>query len=274
MPPRIARSYLFVPGNRPDRFAKALAAGADEVIIDLEDAVAPGQKADARKSAADWLATKQSTFLRINAATSEWFLDDLELCALPGVAGVVLPKSERVEDLALVQSKLTTPILPLIETARGFRHASELAQAPSVQRLIFGPLDFQLDMGMKAEDEELLYFRSQLVLVSRLAGLQAPVDGINTAIDDLETLRADTLRSRRLGFGGKLLIHPRQIAVVHECFRPSAEEIAWAKRVLQAASASQGAAVAMSGEMVDRPIIARAEAILRESAAHSPGKAS
>jgi|SRR5579864_4660530 len=271
MQPAIARSYLFVPGNRPERFAKAVAAGADEVIVDLEDAVPPAEKAEARRAAANWLSKEKPTLLRINAVTTDWFRDDLEICSLPGVTGVVISKAEREEDLAAVRDKASPSarILPLVETARGFWNALKLAQAPSVQRLIFGSLDLQLDLGMNTEDEALLSFRLQMVLLSRLAGIQAPVDGIHTAIDDFERLRAETLRSRRLGFGGKLVIHPKQIAVVHECFQPSAEEVAWAKRVLEAASLSQGSAVAMGGELVDRPIIARAESILREAGARS-----
>lgn len=268
----IARSFLFVPGNRPERIEKAFTAGPDEVIVDLEDAVPPAQKAEARRAAAEWFSAGRPTLLRINGTSTEWFRDDLEICALPSVAGVVLPKAEQTQDLDAIRAKAmpSARIFPLIETAQGFGNATPLARHSSVRRLIFGPIDFQLDLGISGEGEELLYFRSQLVLVSRLAGLQPPVDGINTVIDDLETLRADTLRSRRLGFGGKLLIHPKQIAVVHECFQPSADEIAWAKRVLDAASASRGAAVAMNGELVDRPIITRAESILREAQARSP----
>jgi len=263
----IPRSYLFVPGNRPDRFAKAFAAGADAVIIDLEDAVPPTQKSEARKNAAAWLSQGKATLLRINGVTTEWSREDLEICALRGVAGVLLPKAERVEDLGILREKAnaSAEILPLIETAVGFWNAIELARAARVQRLIFGEIDFQLDLGIQGTGEELLHFQSHLVLVSRLAGIQPPVAGINTAIDDLESLRADTLRSRRLGFGAKLLIHPKQIAIVHECFRPSTEEIAWAKQVLEAAAKSQGAAVAMQGQLVDKPIIAKAESILSEA---------
>jgi len=263
----IERSYLFVPGNRPDRFAKAFAAGADAVIIDLEDAVPPAQKKEARTAAATWLAQGTATLVRLNDVTTSWFRDDLEICGLPAVAGVVLPKAERVENLAFVREKVNpaAQILPLIETARGFSNALAIARSPGVQRVIFGEIDFQLDLGIKGSGEELLFFRSQLVLVSRLAGIQPPVAGINAAIDDLDSLRADTLRSRLLGFGAKLLIHPKQISVVHECFRPSAKEIAWAKQVVDAAAASQGAAVSMNGQLVDRPIIAQAHSILAEA---------
>ena len=267
MQPSMVRSYLFVPGNRPDRFAKAFAAGADAVIIDLEDAVPPAQKVEARKATANWLSAGKATLVRINGADSEWFQDDLELCMLPALAGVVLPKAERLADLAQLREKLTAaaPILPLVETAQGYWNAPSLARARSVQRLIFGEIDFQLDLGIGSGDEELLSFRSHIVLISRVAGIQAPVAGINADLDDLEKLRADTLRSRRLGFGGKLLIHPKQIPVVHACFQPTAEELDWAKRLLEAAAESGGAAVAMNGELVDRPIIRKARRILRDA---------
>ena len=127
---------------------------------------------------------------------------------------------------------------------------------------VFGSIDFQVDLGMRdALEDELLFFRSQLVLTSRLAGLQAPVDGVSTAIDDADQLRDDVLRARRLGFGGKLCIHPRQVASVNRHFAPSAAERAWAQRVLDAAAASGGAAIAVDGKMVDKPVILRAQAI-------------
>ena len=171
--------------------------------------------------------------IRINSAGSEWFDDDLALCAAAGVAGIVVPKAERSEQLAQVGARTgaDTPVLPLIETAQGFWNAMALAQANRVQRLLFGSIDFQVDLGIAGEGEELLYFRSQLVLVSRLAGIAAPVDGVTADIDDSERLRADSLRARRMGFGGKLCIHPKQIAHVNACFAPSADEVAWAQLV-------------------------------------------
>jgi citrate lyase subunit beta / citryl-CoA lyase len=261
LPPR---SYLFVPGNRPDRYGKAVAAGADAVIVDLEDAVPPQDKSSARASLAAWLSPEHPVQIRVNGAESQWFRDDLTICNRPGVAGVLLPKAEAVEDIRIVadHSASVTPILALIETARGFWNANALAQGPKVRRFVFGSIDFQLDVGIQGEEEELLYFRSQLVLVSRVAGLEPPVDGVTTAIDDVERIRTDTLRAKRLGFGAKLCIHPKQVKLVNECFEPSAEEASWAKRIVEAAKAVQGAAVSVDGKMVDRPVIARAEAIL------------
>jgi len=152
--------------------------------------------------------------------------------------------------------------LPQIETARGFQNALALASEKPVQRLLFGSIDFQLDLAMTAEEEELLYFRSQIVLDSRLAGIRPPVDGVTTDINSPERVRADTLRARRLGFGGKMCIHPKQVPVVNECFTPSAEEEAWARRVVEASSEARGAAISVDGKMVDRPVLARAEVIL------------
>ncbi len=266
------RSYLFVPGNRPDRFAKAVASGADAVIIDLEDAVPPAERPAARRTVAAWLsATTLSpdhpVFIRVNGATTEWFHDDIALASLQGVAGIVLPKAERTEDI----EQIGATVLAIIETARAFANASAIAQTRNVGRLMFGSIDFQLDLGIHgeglggdAEGDALLYFRSHLVLISRLAGLPAPVDGVTAVFDSMDPVRADTDRARRLGFGGKLCIHPKQIATVNACFGPTPAEIAWAERVIDAAAKSGGTAVSMDGEMIDRPVIARAEVILAQ----------
>jgi len=258
------RSYLFVPGTRPDRFGKACAAGADAVILDLEDSVAHAEKGKARAAVAEWLSAARPLMVRVNTTDSEWFQDDLSLAKRPGIAGILLPKAERVEEIRAVAESFGAgvPILPQIETARGFRNALVLAAAAQVQRLLFGSIDFQLDLGMSAEEDELLYFRSQLVLDSRLAGILPPVDGVTTDFNSEERVREDTLRARRLGFGGKMCIHPMQVPVVNECFAPSAEEEAWARRVVEASAGAPGAAISVDGKMVDRPVLARAEVIL------------
>jgi citrate lyase subunit beta/citryl-CoA lyase len=264
----IARSYLFVPADRPERFDKALAAGADAVIVDLEDAVAPDAKDGARRALADWLRNTQAkVVLRINGADTAWFEHDLALCAsATGVAGVMLPKAERPEDLARVAAAAPgRALLPLIETAAGFDHMRALARAPAVERLVFGSIDFQLDLGIAGEGEELLYFRSQMVLASRLANLAPPVDGVSAAIAEVEALQADARRARRLGFGAKLCIHPKQVPIVNESFSPGADELAWARRVLDAAAHARGAAVAVDGKMVDKPVLLRARALLAQA---------
>ena len=248
-----ARSFLFVPGNRPDRFAKAYASGADAVIIDLEDSVPPAEREAARAHVAGWLSPDHPVLIRING------VNDYVLCEKPGVAGIVLPKAERIEDLTAIPHER---LFPIIETARGFWNLAALAHAPHVERLMFGHIDFQFDLGIQGDGEELLYFRSQLVLVSRVAGLLPPVYGITTAFNTPEPLREDTRRARRLGFGGKLCIHPSQVAIVNECFGPTSEEIAWAKRVVEATAKTNGEAISLDGEMIDRPVIARAKSIL------------
>ncbi|MGE5523100.1 MAG: HpcH/HpaI aldolase/citrate lyase family protein [Rhodospirillaceae bacterium] len=263
----LARSLLFVPGNRPERIAKAQRAGAHGVIVDLEDAVATSEKEAARAALARHLDPAAPVLVRVNGPDTEWFQRDLEVCAAPGVAGVLIPKAEDVAHLEATRRSVGADriLLPLIETARGFDRARALAESGLAQRLTFGHIDFQLDLRIEGERDELLYFRSHLVLVSRLAGLPAPLDGVSVAIDDTDRVRAETLYAKRLGFGGKLCIHPKQVPVVNLCFLPSAEEQAWARRVLDAAAASQGSAVAVDGKMIDVPVIRKAEEILASS---------
>ena len=259
------RSYLFVPGNRPERFDKAWAAGADAVILDLEDAVAPADKPVARDAVARWLETARPVYLRINAANTDAFAEDLRLCALPGVRGVMLPKAETADAVAAVASVVRpgVAIEPIIETGRGFDQARALAQASGVSRLAFGSIDFQVDMGIEGDGEELLYFRSALVLASRLGGLEPPVDGVTTEIDDAARIAFETHRARRLGFGGKLCIHPRQVGVVNACFLPTPEQVAWAQRVMDALKTAEHAgAFLVDGRMVDAPVLAQARRIL------------
>lgn len=264
----LPRSYLFVPGHRPELYAKACAAGAGAVIVDLEDAVPPEAKLAARAALAAWLSPAQPVLVRINAVGSECFDADLALCRLPGVAGIVLPKADDAAAIEHIARHLPrpVPVLPLIETALGLWNAEAVARAAQVQRLIFGSIDFQLDTGIEGEDEELLFARSRLVLVSRVFGLAPPVDGVSTAIDDAAAVTADARRARRLGFGAKLCIHPCQIAPVHAAFAASAEELTWARRVVAAAEACGGAAVALDGRMVDLPVILKARDMLARTA--------
>ena len=262
-------SYLFVPGNRPDRFDKACAAGADAVIIDLEDAVGPADKAAARDALANWLDSEQARankvpiLVRINCINSGCFGDDLRLCRTPGIAGVVLPKAERVADVAAASPG--SPVYPLIETALGFSRITELAAAPRVSRLLFGSIDFKLDMGIDGDRDELLFFRSQIVLASRMAGLLPPVDGVTVEIDDAARVEDDTSYARRLGFGGKLCIHPNQVPVVNRSFLPSQQRIDWANKILHAAEAAGGGAVAVEGKLIDRPVVVMAQRIIEET---------
>jgi citrate lyase subunit beta/citryl-CoA lyase len=261
----LPRSYLFVPADRPERFDKACAAGADAVIVDLEDAVPAAGKAAARAALMAWVSPRQPVLVRINAADSAWFRDDLKLCALPGVAGIVLPKAENEGALAMLAGAGAAAILPLIETGLGLWNAAALARQPRVQRLVFGSIDFSLDLNIQESHETLLHARSQLVLASRVAGVAAPVDGVTVSFDDPARVQADTLRARALGFGGKLCIHPKQVAPVHQAFAPTEEQLAWAGRVVAAAGAAQGGAVAVDGRMIDRPVILIAQQMLEEA---------
>jgi citrate lyase subunit beta / citryl-CoA lyase len=259
------RSWLFVPGNRTERFEKARTAGADAVIFDLEDAVPPGEKDVARAVVVANLDPSRPAWVRVNAATTQWFVDDLiDIAAHPGVAGIVLPKCESREsmDAVLAHAHGGLVLMPLIETARGIAGLDELCHAPRVARVAFGSLDFQIDLGIEDDGEELNAFRSKIVLASRLAGIDAPVDGVCTEIDDEKAIEHHARYARKFGFGGKLCIHPKQIDAVHTAYAWSATEQAWAKRVLDAMDASGGAAVSVDGKMVDMPVILKARRIL------------
>jgi citrate lyase subunit beta / citryl-CoA lyase len=259
------RSYLFVPGNRPERFAKALAAGADAVIVDLEDAVPPDDKDSARANVLDALHEAARVYVRINGADTAWFADDVAaLAGHRGVKGIVVPKAADIDALRSIASRSHDglAILALLESAAAFKFLDAIATAPRVERLMFGTIDFQLDMGISGDGEELSFFRSQMTLASRLAGLASPVDGVTTTLDDVAEIEQAARRARRFGFGGKLCIHPKQIAPTHLAFMPSDDECNWARRVLQAAQASSGAATVVDGKMIDAPVIERAHVIL------------
>ena len=269
----LSRSYLFVPGDRPDRFAKALASGADTVIVDLEDAVAPVNKEQARQLVADYPFAAHSICLRINGTATAWYAEDQKLCALPGVNSVMLPKVEsasQVERLAALVPA-AVPILPFIETAQGYWHMQEIAAAGRVQRLVFGTLDFLLDLGMSVTGEELNSVRLQMVIASRVAGIVPPIDGVTQDIKDLEGLKSDSLRARRLGFGGKTCIHPSQVEIVNTCFSYTEVELAWARKVVDAAAAARGAVISLDGKMIDRPVIEQARVILEQTKGNIKG---
>lgn len=256
------RSYLFVPANRPERFDKACASAADAVIVDLADAVPPDRKDAARAQVAAWLAPARPVIVRINAADTRWYDADLALCRQPGVAAVMVTKAERAESLAAMGPGL--PLLPLIESAAGFDQLRAIAAVPGVQRLAFGAIGLQHDLNMHAGFDDLIFFRSQLVLASRLAGLMAPIDSPSAAIDDAAELEFEAHVARRLGFGAKLCSHPRQLAAVNRSFEPSALELAWAYQVLALADAGGGAAVGPGGATIDTPTLLRARAIVAD----------
>lgn len=262
------RSFLFVPGNRPERFDKACAAGADVVILDLEDAVALDEKPVARKAVRNWLEQGGNAWLRVNGTDTDWYSDDLSLLELPGVRGVTLPKAETAEQICALACRVRsgTPVMPLIETALGLWNADAIAAVDGVARLAFGSVDFQLDTGIGGDGDELLYARSRIVIASRVAGKLPPVDGVTTDLNDPAVLASDVARARRLGFGGKLCIHPKQVGSINAGFLPSPGEIEWARAVVAAADAAGGNAVRLEGKLIDRPLIERARVTLAAGA--------
>lgn len=264
----VPRSYLFVPGDRPERFDKALAAGAHAVILDLEDAVVPQRKAEARSQLAAWLARAGApVFVRVNPEGTPWHEEDCALLEAPAVRGVMVPKAEDPASLQRLAQRLRAQqeLLPLVETVAGHFAALAIASVPRVSRLAFGSFDFMADSGIEADGEELDAVRTHLVLVSRRAGVQPPVDGVSLAIDDAVQLATDVRRGRRFGMGAKLCIHPKQVGPVNAGYAPTAQEIAWARKVLDALAAGPLGAIAVDGKLVDRPIALRAEAILAQA---------
>ena len=267
-----AQSFLFVPGDRPERWAKALASAADAVIIDLEDAVAPAAKDAARAALqAAWgdlpSAARARLLVRINPEGTPWHAADVAALAdWPGLGAVMLPKAEHAAQVAAVRVVGGQTVLPLIESAQGLSDLDALARAPGVLRLGLGHIDLQLDLRMRCgpDEAELTPARWALVLASRLAGLPAPVDGVSTAVNDAAQLAVDCARSRRFGFGAKLCIHPAQLAAVHAGLAPTEAERDWAQRVLAAQAEAGGGAFQVDGKMVDAPVLAMARAWLAQ----------
>lgn len=264
------RSYLFVPGNRAERFAKALASAADAVVLDLEDAVAFDDKPAAREAVARCLAAadaaqRRRIVVRINDEGSPCFADDLAMLAAVGAAAAMLPKAEQVATLQHVRSACPgIGIVALVESARGLLNANALAAAEGVQRLAFGTLDYALDLGLSGDPLGLDHAASVLALASRAAGLPSPVAGVTPEFNDPAPLLAEFSRARAHGFGAKLCIHPRQVAWVHDAMRPADAEIDWARRVVAASKASSGA-VQVDGRMVDKPVLQRALRLLAQA---------
>ena len=255
-----ARSFLFVPGDRPDRFAKAEASGADAVVLDLEDAVAPADKARAREHVRAWIAAGHEAVVRINAPGTPWFAKDVAL----GARVIMVPKAEDPEKLRRLPA--WTGLIPLLETAAGIANATALCAVPSVLRPAFGSVDLAAQLGVDHRSHPALrHARSAVVLAAATAERPAPIDGVTTALDDAGVLAADLDEARTLGFGAKLCIHPRQVAGVHRAFAPSDAEVAWAREVLDVAAG--GSVAVHHGEMVDRPVVLRAEAVLARAAA-------
>ena len=265
---------LYVPGDRPDRFAKAVATGADLVILDLEDAVAPAAKAAARDAVVKWLTAGADASaaagtrtdapvyqVRVNAG------EEADLRALEAVpAGrfeLRLPKVESAADVDRVVLALPgVPVTALIESALGVERAFEIASHPAVTRLGLGESDLASELGTRSA-QVVDHVRIRLLLAAKAAGLPAPLLSAYPGIGDDEGLRADTVRGRDLGWFGRAAIHPSQLAVIARVFAPREEEVEWARAVLTALADSSGAATRLpGGEMVDEAMRGRAESIL------------
>lgn len=263
-------TFLFVPGDRPDRFDKAVASGADLVVLDLEDAVAPEAKDAAREHVVAWLTKGGHAAVRINAGDtvggdsvggSVAERDVAALADLP--VPVMVPKAQDPAALAVVRTSLhpDSAVLALVETAAGVIAAPALAAVEGVERLVLGTFDLAAQLGISPDDRQAMAgARHALVLASAAAGLAPPVDGVTGAVGDEEVLAGDLEHAVRMGFGGKLCIHPRQVAATRAAFRPSEEEVVWARRVVDAAAG--GGAVLLDGKMVDKPVVDRARRVL------------
>jgi len=257
----LSRSFLFVPGDRSDRFAKATSAGADEVIVDLEDGVAPDRKVVAREAVRGWEASS-AVIVRVNSWETEWWKNDLDMVRERGIRRVMVPKSEP-ESLGAISDYVGNGVqlIALIETVSGLLQLRRACSITNVTRLAFGNLDFGVDSGIA--DESLDYVRLQLALESRFANLPPPIDGVSQVLSDASRLEAQARLAKSLGFGGKLCIHPAQIAPVNKAFTPTSDELAWANRVIEAVRNSGPGAIALDGKMIDRPVVERAKAILQ-----------
>lgn len=262
-----ARTLIFVPGNRPERFEKAVRSGADAVVLDLEDSVPAAEKASARAAIErEWTRLQAlgiPLVVRANAVGSDFGAADLSwLARLQALAAVMVPKAESVQALEQVHRELHgVATLPLIESAAGYAALPSLGGAAGVMRLVIGHIDFMADTGLQCDDDEaeLAPLRFAVNIATRLNRLAAPVDGVTVRIGDDERLRQDVRRALRFGFGGKLCIHPSQVAGIHEAFMPTEQELVWARKVLAADSAAGGAAVQVDGRMVDLPVVLQAQ---------------
>ena len=269
-------NFLFVPGTRPERFIKALESGASGVVLDLEDAVAEEDKEAAR----DAIRTawpnfsdeqKKHLVIRTNAPGTKFYSKDLILAQELKVGCLLIPKSESLDQINGAAMILpNTAIIPMIESAIGLDCLREIANANQVLRLALGNLDLQADLGMvcDAQESELQFARYQIVLASRVAQIAPPIDGVTPSTDDLPRITQDAERAKRIGFGGKLCIHPIQVAAVQAAFMPTAEELSWAQRVVEADQASSGGVAKLDGLMIDRPVVLLAKRTLAVAGKH------
>lgn len=261
------RCPLFVPAIKPALIPKALASGADAVIVDLEDAIALEDKAQARHALADFLSRNPEArvHVRINAPDSGELDADLALCERhAGIAGLVAPKAESRGALERV-ARLGKPVWPLLETPAGVLALDALTRVAGVERYGFGALDYAFEAGLTPDSDGgravLDQARCALLTHSRAAGLLPPLESVFPDFNDPQRLHAIALRARDMGFGGMLCIHPAQIETVRAAFAPSDDELGWAQRVMDASRKNSGA-FQVDGQMVDAPVLARARRIL------------
>lgn len=257
------RSYLFAPGHSEKLLSRVFSAGADAVMLDLEDAV-PEQAKDTARAMVGQVLAERTAWVRINAVGSPWCQADIE--AVGEVAlGLRIPKTETADDVRWVSSRAPgKPLICAIETARGVLAAQEIAAVPGVTHLAMGGIDLQHDLNADNGNLQTLHIRSHLVLVSRAAGIEPPIDSVYPLLDDPEGLREQAQFARSLGFFGKSAIHPRQLAAIHEAFTPSARDVQWAREVLEAFDGASGAALRLpTGEFIDLPVAQRARHLLK-----------
>jgi citrate lyase subunit beta / citryl-CoA lyase len=267
------RSYLYVPGDDPRRIEKALATGADAVVIDLEDSVAPNRKEEARSNAATVLESvpARPVFVRINAPGSEFAARDIAAVAALQLSGLRLPKVESLESVRLVAETLEAlrseaGIQCLIESALGLELALEIARSHErVAGISLGEADLAADLGVR-DEAGLLYARSRIVSASRAAGLPGPVQSVYTNVKDLDGLRRSTEEGKNMGFVGRSAIHPSQVPIINEVFTPTEEEVAEAQELLERlegeAESGTGAFVLEDGRFVDRAVVESARRTL------------
>jgi citrate lyase subunit beta/citryl-CoA lyase len=266
-----ARSLLFAPGSDERKLRKALSGDADAVVCDLEDAVAPAQKDEARQLAAEVLSDVETTcvrLIRVNGAGSEWFADDLAAVADLQLDAIVLPKA--TPDSVGALGPAGHPVVAIVETAQGLRLAYETACSPRVVALVLGAVDLGLELGLepRADGQEVLFARSKVVLDSAAARIRGPFDQVYLDVRDPEGLEAECRLARSLGFRGKACIHPDQVEVVNGAFAPSERELDRAQRIVEAFEHGLGegrGAVALDGEMIDLPVVERARQLLAQA---------
>jgi citrate lyase beta subunit len=260
------QSMLFVPGNRPERFAKALASGADIVCIDLEDSVPAAEKSVARDAALAAVAGNSSLSIRINSlSTREGLADLLALAEAPKKAALLfVPMVESAAEISIAHAVLADPaveFVPLIETVAGLSNAGAIAAESGVAALMLGGADLAVQLGVELNWEPLMVARSQLVMAAASAGKPA-IDVPYIHLDDEAGLVEECRRAKALGFAAKAAIHPAQIEPIHNIFRPTPEEIAEAEEAEAAFAAAGGAAVRFKGKMLEAPVMARYRQIL------------